>query len=297
MNTLNQTGNGNSFDYEAMINGLISLCDDTELVICLDRKGLIKHIKKTAKNELLYRVTKLVGQCMWDLLPPEIAESRREVFNKVLDSGRAIRFEDVHDGNWFDSMVYPVFDQHKRVVQVLVLGRDITISKHAEIEIKSLNEQLEQRVAERTVNLEEKARTLEDLNVTLRVLLQKREEDKTQLEEQVMSNIRQIITPYLEKLMQSTLAPQPREVIRTIQANLSTITSSFSHRLTCEYLNMTPKEIQIASLIKDGKSTKEIAEFMNTALKTIEVHREHIRQKLNIKNRSVNLRTHLLSSP
>ena len=296
--TLHELTNGTNgcFDYEAMVNGLISLCDDTELVICLDRNGLIKQIKKMAKNELLHRSAELIGQCMWDLLPPEIAECRREAFNRVLDSGQAIRFEDSHNGRWFDSMVYPVFDKQKLVVQVLVMGRDITGRKQAEMELRSLNERLEQRVAERTAELEDKARSLEDLNSALRVLLQKREEDKTQLEEQVMSNIRQLIIPYLEKLLQSTVAPQHKEVMRMIHANLNTITSSFSRRLTGGYLNLTPKEIQIANLIKDGKSTKELAEFMNTSSKTIEVHREHIRKKLGIKNRRANLRTFLLSS-
>ena len=81
---LSQADNGNngSFDYAAMVNGLISLCDDSEMVICLDKKGLVKHIKATALNGLLRKGTELVGKCMWDLLPPELVEYRQEIFNR-----------------------------------------------------------------------------------------------------------------------------------------------------------------------------------------------------------------------
>lgn len=286
MNTHKKTGNG--FDFEAMINGLISLCNDTELVICLDKNGVIKHVKANTNHWLLSKGAELIGQCIWNLLPADnITEKRKTVFTRVLESGRPERYEDEHHGLWFDSMLYPVFDKHKRVMQIVVMGRDITKIKHAEMEIMSLNAHLEQLVAERTAELE-------DLNVTLRVMLQKRDEDKAHWEEQVKNNIRQLITPHIKKLQQSTLDPQHQEIIHSLQASIGTLTSPFNHKLNSKYTNLTPKEIQIANLIKDGQSTKEIAVIMNTALKTVTIHREHIRNKLGIKNRSVNLRTHLL---
>jgi len=54
---------------------------------------------------------------------------------------------------------------------------------------------------------------------------------------------------------------------------------------------LSPTDLQIALLIKEGKSTKEIADTMNLSSKTIEFHREKIRDKLGIKNKKVNLRT------
>jgi hypothetical protein len=81
--TKNQSTNGNNgcYDYEEMIKALIALCKNDELLICLDKKGIVKHIKETARNKLLHNGNELLGKCMWDLLPPDLAEKRKAVFS------------------------------------------------------------------------------------------------------------------------------------------------------------------------------------------------------------------------
>ena len=192
--TQNGSTNGNNgyFDYEAMIKGLINLCKDNELVICLDRSGVVKHVKKYKKHWLLGNSAELIGRCIWDLLPPDnITEKRKTVFSRVLASGEAERYEDEHRGRYFDSMVYPIFDKQGNVKQILIMGRDITRNKQAENEIRRLNDGLEQLVTRRTAELEEKANKLEELNSALRVLLNKREEEKKEREQYMSSGINQ----------------------------------------------------------------------------------------------------------
>jgi DNA-binding CsgD family transcriptional regulator len=62
-------------------------------------------------------------------------------------------------------------------------------------------------------------------------------------------------------------------------------------------LNFTPTEIQIANLLRQGKTSKEIAEFINSSPKAVAFHRENIRKKLGLKNKKINLKSYLLSLP
>ena len=68
----------------------------------------------------------------------------------------------------------------------------------------------------------------------------------------------------------------------------------FTKELPPKYADLTPAEIRVASLVRKGKSTKEIAETLDVSDQTIMWHRKNIRRKLNISNKGENLVTHLL---
>ena len=148
---------------------------------------------------------------------------------------------------------------------------------------------------ERETELQQKTENLEEMNAALKVLLQKRENDRIELEEKMLSNMRQLIEPYVAKLKQSKLNEKQKTFLKIILTNVDDIISPFARELSSVYFKLTPKEIQIADLIKQGKTSKEIAEILNSALKTIEFHRANIRKKIGLKNSKANLRTHLLS--
>jgi PAS domain S-box-containing protein len=159
------------------------------------------------------------------------------------------------------------------------------------IELKQAGQALKIREKE----LHTKTKSLEEVNTALRVLLKRRDEDKTELEEKVLSNVKGLVTPYLEKLKKSRLDARQKTYASILESNLDDIISSFSHSLSSSYLNLTPAEIRVANLVKQGKTTKEIADLLNLSSKTIGAQRESIRNKLGIKNKKSNLRTYLLS--
>ena len=155
--------------------------------------------------------------------------------------------------------------------------------------------QAEQALVEREIELEIKTKNLEEANIALKVLLKKRDEDKTDLEERVLLNVKERIIPYLEGLKKSGLDEKQKIYVGIIELNLNDIISSFSHRLSSRYLNLTPTEIQIANLLRQGKTNKEIGELLNSSPRTVAFHRENIRKKLGLKNKKTNLKTYLLS--
>jgi PAS domain S-box-containing protein len=160
---------------------------------------------------------------------------------------------------------------------------------------KKQRQKAERLLKKREKALKATADDLKEMNTALKLLWRKRDEDKTELEEKMLANMKQLVQPALEKLRATKLDERQKAFMGIMESSLEEIASSFSQRLTSQYSNLSPTELQVANFVKHGKSTKEIAALLNLSTKTIESHREKIRQKLGIKNRRKNLRTHLLS--
>jgi DNA-binding NarL/FixJ family response regulator len=137
--------------------------------------------------------------------------------------------------------------------------------------------------------LELKSRSLEEANTALKVLLQHREEDKGALEERVLVNVRKLILPYIENLKHLHLNEKQLTQVRIIEENLNKIVSPFLRNLTSSYLDLTPREIQVANLVKEGKTTKEMTELLNISATAVDFHRKNLRSKFGIKNKRTNL--------
>ena len=167
--------------------------------------------------------------------------------------------------------------------------------KESKIQLQKTHDELERRVEERTSELEIRTRSLEELNTAMKVLLKKREEDKEELEDNILTNVKELIVPFFKKIKKTKLDDQQKTFFSIIESNLNEIISPFTRKMSLKYLNLTPTEIQIANLIKHGSSTKEIAELLNVSPRTVETHRKNIRRKIGLERKRANLRSHLLS--
>jgi DNA-binding NarL/FixJ family response regulator len=161
--------------------------------------------------------------------------------------------------------------------------------------LNELAERNERKKAENELRL--KSKSLEEANTALRVLLQHREEDRKAMEEKVITNVKKLALPYIDKLKMLKLNENQLAYVKIIEDNIKDIISPFLRNLTVEHLNLTPREIQITSLVKEGKTTKEITDFLNISATAVDFHRKNIRMKLGIKNKKTNLRSFLLSMP
>jgi len=130
---------------------------------------------------------------------------------------------------------------------------------------------------------------LMEANTTLKVLLDTIEKDQEELKERFLTNIKEQVLPYLDKLKKRTLRDAEKGIVQMVEANLNEIASPFVQKLTSKYLNLTKKEIQVANLVKEGKTSKEIAELLNAKKRVVEFHRENIRKKLGLKHKKESL--------
>ena len=166
----------------------------------------------------------------------------------------------------------------------LVTYEDITERKQAEEILK-----------EREAALRVRTNELEEVNSALRILLNRMNEDKKKTEESVALNVRGLVVPYAEKLRKSGLDARQMAYLKILESNLKDVTSPFAHTFSSKYYRLTPTELEVASLVKNGKTSKQIAELLSSSVRTIESHRQNIRMKIGAKNRRGNLRSLLLS--
>lgn len=190
------------------------------------------------------------------------------------------------------------FHEAQVISNVRLAFHQIKINK----QLQEAHDLLEDRVIERTdslaaanLKLKKTATHLEEANTALKVLLRKRDQDKVEFEERILANAKLLIEPHVERLKKSGLNPIQEAHLNLMASGLKEIISPFSQRLTSRYVGLTPGELEVAYLVKEGKRTKDIAHVLNLSDKTIEDYRKQLRAKLGIKNKRVNLRTHLLS--
>nr|WP_321465967.1 LuxR C-terminal-related transcriptional regulator [uncultured Desulfobulbus sp.] len=183
---------------------------------------------------------------------------------------------------WFSMKVTRAVDSDP--VRVVVAHENITRLKLAEEASRQSAEDLQLE----KVNLEE-------ANTALKVLLKRRELDRKEMELKVVENVNQLIAPVVNQLATQDISPDAHQLLATLQTRLSELTKPFLQRMTAIASRLTPQEIEIAALIREGKNSQEIADRLHLSITTIHFHRRNLRKKLNINKKGINLQTFLIS--
>ena len=183
---------------------------------------------------------------------------------------------------WFNLRVLPY--RSDRSQRVLVVHEDVTPLFLAQEELQHKEEEIR--------NQNEK---LEETNIALKVLLEHRDRDREELEQRIAANIKELVLPYVEKLKSRRMGNREQVLTDIIESNLLDIVTPFLQKLSSLHLLLTPQEVDVASLVRQGKSSQEIADVLGLSINTISFHRKNLRRKLGLDDRSRNLRTYLLS--
>ncbi len=296
-------------------------------IVVYNLQGEAAYVNPAFEQVFGLRREELLGKNI-DFVPEESWPETRAAIENMLSGQKIQLFETkrlTRDGRLLDVQLSSTLysNEEGKPAGNIVTLRDITAQKHAERELLKYHNQLGELVAERTAELakanarlaqevedrkraetklrkrekELKAQSLhlEEVNTALRVLLKQREDDKKELGGVVTSNVRELIAPYLQRLKKGRLAAVQKALVDIMETNLDNIISPFTSSLSARHYNLTPTEIRVANLVKEGRTNKEIAELLLLSKNTILFHRHNIRTKLGLRKSKKNLRSHLLS--
>ena len=165
-----------------------------------------------------------------------------------------------------------------------ILRKEIAERRKAEMLLKSREKEMEIQTA-----------NMQEANTALKVLLKRRDEDKKKFSEKVLFNIKELIIPYLEKLKKTDLKTTQRAYVEIIASNFEELSNPLALKLSFKYFDLTRAEIRVAILIRQGRTSQQIADLLSLSPRTIDAYRANIRRKLKIKRKKINLCTYLNS--
>jgi PAS domain S-box-containing protein len=196
-----------------------------------------------------------------------------------------VQHEKREDGKsiWIEWQRRALFDESGKIHEIQSIGRDITDLKKAEDALRSSEEALRKKNEE-----------LERKNTALIEVLEQIEHQKNQIKNDVVANIDGLLLPILKQMgMKGSKSNQIN--IDLLKRSLNNLTSSFGRKITRKSLKLSPREIQISNMVKQGLTSKEIANVLNISVHTVGRHRHNIRKKIHITNKERNLNTYLQS--
>lgn len=277
---------------------------DSRLVVTEWNRWLEYHSGQTRQE--------VIGNSLLDLYPDLVTRQMDRYFDEALEGRQIVLSQALHGYLLPIKRVgkqnsYTIIPQSSIISPRILDGRISgvigyleDVSKRIKREKELIDRVTERRQAEavlkdREQELRRKTKRLEEVNTALNVLLKKRERDKFIIEEKVLFNVKELIEPLIKNLKNSGLDESQTGYVDTLGTFLADIVSPFSQTLHTRFLGLTLSEIRVANLIKEGRTTKEIAGLLNSTPRAIAFHRQNIRKKLGLSDRKTNLGSHLLS--
>ena len=193
--------------------------------------------------------------------------------------------------------VTAVMDAEGRTENFVGSFLDITIQKQAEKVLLDVRKQLEKQVGKTAAELTAIKGESEEVNTALKVMIKMHNSENSDAKNLLNEELNQEVLPFLQKLKSGNQDVKQVRLIRMLEANLQRLITSYGSptTLTSSYRSLTPKEIQVATMVREGFSTKAIASTLSLSSETISIHRKNIRKKLGLDSKGQNLRSHLIT--
>lgn len=253
---------------DALLNAI------TESIYLIDRRGLILATNSITARRWKKEGQDLAGRIVYDLLPKGPGEALRSNVLRVIRSRAPVRYDHSDEGRYFDTTIYPIFENDDRLEQMAVFTVDVTEKKKAEDAL----------LRQKTL--------LEEKNIALREMIRQVGDEKKLIGKQVKANVDRLLLPLVSSLKVKG-AGIDAPYLDLLENSLKELTDSFGQELDRRDLKLTQREIEISHMIKNGLTSKQIAQLINVSPRTVEIHRGHIRKKLGLRQRRQNLQVFL----
>jgi PAS domain S-box-containing protein len=142
---------------EEKYRGLLATLDN--VVAIVDYRGEFLYLNDTAAAQLESTPQQLTGKTMHELFPDSIATRQMENIRQVINEDKGQIFESLSivkgQPRWYRTSIQPIHDENGQVVHVLLNSMDIHELKTTQQELQKLNQTLEERVKERTAQIQD----------------------------------------------------------------------------------------------------------------------------------------------
>jgi PAS domain S-box-containing protein len=255
--------------FDAVLDAIFIVGADHQIVRC--NKAFLVLVGKGHEEEVL-------GRPCWEIVHGADGPIASCPLAVTIQQGKRASTEILLGDKYVEVVTYPLEintpGHHHGAVHII---RDITA------------------IQESQILLQGQAEAMASTNTALKLMLNHSRQAEAALQEKFMANIKGLILPYLDQLETLSTNDDALAYLRLIRNNIKNLATSFSKDLSSPIMGLTPREIQIADLIRSGKSSKEIAHILRLSKGTVDCYREQIRKKMDVKNKKVNLRSYLLS--
>ncbi len=133
-----------------------------------------------------------------------------------------------------------------------------------------------------------------ETNNALSLLAQNIDLERDAMEKRIALKLKSLVIPALDKFRRDVAFHHKKFEINMLIKQIDDLTTGFSTDARLA-VTLSYTELCIASLIKNGLNTEQIAEHLHVASSTVKTHRKNIRKKLKINNSQYSLRNYLSS--
>ncbi len=242
-----------------------------------------------SKNNIYFLVFSLSEQIIYHNIPDKIGLNHLEDCTYILDESNLQKIRDFMKLSQKSDLDVTL----KSGLLKFTLFTQAAFSDLFFLQLNLFNQAEELQEFDEQDDLTKAEADLDDIQKALSLLDEIRQLDITGEKEELRQEIQAHYLSGLDELRNHTNDPIISLCLQIIEKNLTDLVTP-ANSLSSLYKILTPSEIRVAEFIRMGKTSQDIADALDIAKKTVENHRNKMRDKLGLKNKGANLRSYLM---